>query len=508
MKILCLFVCLILSHLLWGQKIIIDSRLEDTLGFSRDLGIIESKLGNLNDTVKKNLLCIEVQYRGFNDIGGVDTTTIRKGILMVHKTVKEDVIFIFRELFERNFPIQKVIPINKYGLNADSSGWNDAKSMEDNNTSAFNYRFKTNSKELSPHAFGTAIDINPLFNPYEKYEADGKFTEPQNAVYDKNKSGTITDSVVTGLFDKRGWVWGGRWNNPVDYQHFDLRKGRDKKHYLMKESSLKNWYSYDGKLKIHSLYPSANHKKKNSPELKLQSSRVKQFENYCKNIGLENSVEAWMNHKLNSKENDKEKSILLLSDNANFNPLNKIIIEKLYKDLIDKGFPVDTCEPPNKKYKRYELLLKIELSENTVDKNAVSDYQVIFIPGAFKEREMSNSVDRLRFFNLMIGDDLKKSENIAVSIQREIFESLGIKALDRQTAYPEFLEKDCIKTDQDGIYCRNISELNRLNCPVVYTQIVLEKLNGQGFSEFVNNKISLLVRSFSSAVQHYFKNKS
>jgi len=114
----------------------------------------------------------------------------------------------------------------------------------------------------------------------------------------------------------------------------------------------------------------------------------------------------------------------------------------------------------------------------------------------------------LRFFNLMLGDDLKKSENIAVDIQKEIRELLGINALDRQAEHPEFLEKDCIKTDHDGIYCKNMSELNRFNCPAVYTQIVFEKINNQGFSEFVNNKISLLVRSFSSAVQRHFKNKS
>lgn len=81
-----------------------------------------------------------------------------------------DVQAIFAGLRRDTFPIAKVVPINRYGLNADTTGWNDAASMADNNTSAFNYRSKSISSAPSKHAMGVAIDINPLFNPMVRRE--------------------------------------------------------------------------------------------------------------------------------------------------------------------------------------------------------------------------------------------------------------------------------------------------------------------------------------------------
>ena len=78
------------------------------------------------------------------------------GELIVHKEIAEEVVDIFRDIYECRFPIVKMIPIDFYNCNDD-------KSMEDNNTSCFNYRTVSGSRKLSDHSFGKAIDINPLF---------------------------------------------------------------------------------------------------------------------------------------------------------------------------------------------------------------------------------------------------------------------------------------------------------------------------------------------------------
>ncbi len=87
-----------------------------------------------------------------------------------------------------------------------------------NNTSAFNYRCAAGSKKLSMHAYGFAIDINPVQNPYIK----GKVVLPPGAVYDIRKSGTLAyNSPVVKTFIRLGWTWGGNWKSLKDYQHFE-----------------------------------------------------------------------------------------------------------------------------------------------------------------------------------------------------------------------------------------------------------------------------------------------
>jgi hypothetical protein len=87
-----------------------------------------------------------------------------------------------------------------------------------NNTSAFNYRKVTGGKYLSRHAYGFAIDINPVQNPYIK----GRIVLPPNAVYDTSKPGTLAcDSLVVTTFIRLGWTWGGNWKSLKDYQHFE-----------------------------------------------------------------------------------------------------------------------------------------------------------------------------------------------------------------------------------------------------------------------------------------------
>ena len=153
--------------------------------------------------VKDNLKLVNVEYYGFDGL-------LHRGQLVVNKNVANDVVEIFSFIKESKFPVEKVKPIENYN-------WSDEKSMRDNNTSAFNYRFVSGTKILSMHASGLAIDINPFQNPYIK---NGKIS-PEGAKYNPNAKGTLTfDSPVVKEFKKRGWTWGGDWKSLKDYQHF------------------------------------------------------------------------------------------------------------------------------------------------------------------------------------------------------------------------------------------------------------------------------------------------
>ena len=154
-------------------------------------------------SIKSNLTLVNVFYYGFDE-------KLHHGQLVVHKEVAEDVKEIFEIIREIHFPVEKVVPICKYK-------WSDEKSMHDNNTSSFNYRFISGSKILSKHASGLAIDINPKQNPYIKND----IISPASSVYDTGAKGTITaDSRIVEEFKKRGWTWGGDWKSLKDYQHF------------------------------------------------------------------------------------------------------------------------------------------------------------------------------------------------------------------------------------------------------------------------------------------------
>lgn len=139
---------------------------------------------------------------------------VHQGQLVVHRSVKEDVKEIFRKLLYMRFPINKAVPVVVYG-------WDDDKSMADNNSSAFNYRFIARKPVLSEHSFGWAVDLNPLQNPFVDEKG---IISPEGATYDHTVPGTIApDSAVLQLFLERGWKWGGDWNSVKDYQHFERK---------------------------------------------------------------------------------------------------------------------------------------------------------------------------------------------------------------------------------------------------------------------------------------------
>jgi hypothetical protein len=199
-RLFLLFILSILSFTITGkaQEMIIDS----------DVTFNEAIAGKeAPKEITAALVLLNVEYYSFDG-------KLHRGQLVVHKDLEKDLREIFAMIKEKKFPVEKVIPVNKYK-------WDDDLSMKDNNTSAFNYRVVAGTKKLSNHAAGRAVDINPLLNPMIK---NGK-ASPGGAQYKPGVKGTITaDSFIVEEFLKRGWEWGGNWKNYKDYQHFDKKK--------------------------------------------------------------------------------------------------------------------------------------------------------------------------------------------------------------------------------------------------------------------------------------------
>ncbi len=135
------------------------------------------------------------------------------GEMVVAERVAEDVLEVFEELYEQRFPIERMRRIAHYD-------GDDAASMSDNNSSAFNCRQVAGTKRWSEHSFGTAIDINPVQNPYVR----GDRVEPEAGADYLDRSDVRPGMLVPGpavdAFKGMGWGWGGDWSSLKDYQHF------------------------------------------------------------------------------------------------------------------------------------------------------------------------------------------------------------------------------------------------------------------------------------------------
>ena len=135
------------------------------------------------------------------------------GIIIATRYAK-DVEAIFQSLFDARFPIARMQPVMEYG-------GDDHRSMADNNTSGFNCRNGPWSHHWSDHAYGNAIDVNPLWNPQVR---DSKISPPEGVAWLDRKQVrpgmAIPKGTLVKTFEAHHWHWGGRWPKPKDYQHF------------------------------------------------------------------------------------------------------------------------------------------------------------------------------------------------------------------------------------------------------------------------------------------------
>ncbi len=147
---------------------------------------------------------------------GLDGETHR-GRMVVHRDVARDVVAIFEDLYDARFPIQQMRLI-------DAFGGDDLASMAANNTSGYNCRTVAGQTSWSDHAYGRAVDLNPVQNPYLAPDgvqppAGRRFVDVDRSPGATARPGVVVrGDVVTRAFARRGWTWGGDWSTP-DYQH-------------------------------------------------------------------------------------------------------------------------------------------------------------------------------------------------------------------------------------------------------------------------------------------------
>jgi hypothetical protein len=157
----------------------------------------------------EQLRTIRLGYWGFDGRPQV-------GSLVVNRRVTADVIAVFRRLYVARFPIRRMVPVSVYRGSDDAS-------MAADNTSAFNCRRAVGSATgaWSMHAYGLAIDVNPIENPYV---VGVRVLPPAGRRYldrARRRPGmAVAGGILVRAFEAQGWGWGGRWTGTPDYQHF------------------------------------------------------------------------------------------------------------------------------------------------------------------------------------------------------------------------------------------------------------------------------------------------
>ena len=147
---------------------------------------------------------------------GFDGSVHADGELVVHADLADAIVRIFSKLYAARFPIAEMRRVDAYRAD-------DHASMAADNTSMFNCRNAEGSSSWSRHAYGKAIDVNPLENPYVRGRTvlppDGaRFLDRRNV-----RPGMVVEGdVVTRAFAVEGFRWGGHYTTLVDYQHFEV----------------------------------------------------------------------------------------------------------------------------------------------------------------------------------------------------------------------------------------------------------------------------------------------
>ena len=156
-----------------------------------------------------DLRMLHVSYWGFDNQAHV-------GTIVVNVDVVQDVLTVFSTLYGERFPIRQMVP-------EDAVQGSDPASMAADNTSGFNCRAAVapGPPQWSAHAYGEAIDVNTVENPY----VEGGVVQPAAGAAYLDRSNFRPGMAVLGgqlvaAFAAVGWQWGGRWTDSPDYQHF------------------------------------------------------------------------------------------------------------------------------------------------------------------------------------------------------------------------------------------------------------------------------------------------
>ena len=157
---------------------------------------------------RDDLRLLHLKFFGFDG-------EVHKGEMVCHKDVADDLLDIFRALFKEKYPIESIRLVDDFG-------GDDNASMAADNTSCLNIRKMVGGSKFSKHAYGVAVDVNPLYNPYVK----GTHIEPSESAPYVDRTldfphKLTADDLCVRLFKAHGWTWGGDWKSLKDWQHFE-----------------------------------------------------------------------------------------------------------------------------------------------------------------------------------------------------------------------------------------------------------------------------------------------
>lgn len=172
-----------------------------------------------------DLRYLKVLYVGFDGKTHV-------GEIIVNRKIANKTKAVFLQLYRKKYPVKSMKLIDDYykkrGEDGNKADW---RSMEADNTSAFNYRYITHTRNLSNHSWGRAIDLNPRENPYSR-KVNGVWRaidhSPKLDKYAQHRSSAIPHVITRKdtaykIFVRAGFFWGGNWTQTPDYQHFEFR---------------------------------------------------------------------------------------------------------------------------------------------------------------------------------------------------------------------------------------------------------------------------------------------
>lgn len=161
-----------------------------------------------------DLRLLTVSYRGFD--GRAHT-----GQLIVNKRAARPLARVFAELDRLHYPIRHMRLADMYGprrgrpRDGDVSG-----SFECRQAVPSPCTGGRGTGSWSMHAYGLAIDLNPVENPYV---GCGQSRDPATRPYfdrSRQRPGMMTRRAISA-FRSIGWGWGGSWTgNTKDYMHF------------------------------------------------------------------------------------------------------------------------------------------------------------------------------------------------------------------------------------------------------------------------------------------------
>jgi hypothetical protein len=156
---------------------------------------------------RARLRYLRIGYHGFDG-------RVHSGEMIANRSAVRPLERAFASLYRSRFPIRSMRLVDDYG-------GSDYRSIEADNTSAFNCRRATGQSRWSQHAYGRAVDVNPIENPYV---ANGRTTHPASRRYldrsRRRRGMAYAGGALVRAFSAIGWGWGGTWSNPKDYQHF------------------------------------------------------------------------------------------------------------------------------------------------------------------------------------------------------------------------------------------------------------------------------------------------